>query len=67
MANILVVSVDIRAKKEDLDRLRDDILAQKETGVVLLPCFCRALVVPDNVEVLVEDYKGEVLKGNENI
>lgn len=67
MADILVVSVDIRAKKEDLDRLRDDILAQKETGVVLLPRFCRALVVPDNVEVLVEDYKGEVLKGNENI
>ena len=65
MVNILVVSIDIRAKKEDFDILRDDILAQKETGVVLLPRFCRALVVPDNVEVLNEDYKGEVLKGKE--
>ena len=62
MSDILVVRVDVLAKKKDLDGLRDYILAQKETGVVVLPRYCRAMLVPDNVEVLVEDYRGKEKK-----
>lgn len=63
MADILVVRTTVHVKKEALDILRDDILAQKEKGVIVLPFFCRAMLVPDDVEVLVEDYPGEVAKG----
>ncbi len=55
MADILVVKVNMFCKPKEMDTIQDCILAQKETGVVILPPYCEAVVVPEDVEIRVEE------------
>lgn len=66
MADILVIKVNMFCKPKELNDIRRYVLNQKENGVVVLPAYCEALVVPDDVKIQVEDFLGEVAKGEQN-
>lgn len=55
MSDILVIKVNIVLKKEKLDELYKDIESQKNRGVILLPPYCDAQMVPEGVEIVFED------------
>lgn len=60
MHDVLVVRVNMFLGLKELKQLRDSIVAQKETGVVLLPPYCTAQIVPDDIEIKFEiKTKGE--------
>ena len=51
MADILVVRCRAHISQEQMKRILDNIKAQKETGVILLPHYLEAQVVPDDIEI----------------
>ena len=54
MSDVLVIKVNLDVSAEQLKALRDGFLFQKEHGVVVIPSFCEAVVVPEDVEIKVE-------------
>ena len=56
MSDLLVVKVKsgINVKADLMDHWRKEIRRQKETGIVVLPWFLEAEVVPEDVEIKVE-------------
>lgn len=62
MADILVVKVNMFMRSKDLQNINKYIRDSIKTGVVVLPPYCEAQIVPENIEVRVEDMftkKGE--------
>lgn len=62
MADILVVKVNMFLKPKEFDSLCNYIRESSKTGVVILPPYCDAQVVSDNLEIRVEkacEMKGE--------
>ena len=62
MADILVIKVNIFMRSKDLQDIDRYIRESMKTGIVVLPPYCEAQVVPENIEVRVEDMftkKGE--------
>lgn len=56
MSEILVVKTNqFRLSPEDMHNLRQQIIKQKEEKVVLLPYYCEAIVVPEDVEIRFEE------------
>ena len=51
MPDILVVKCRAHIAPEHMNRILDNIKAQKETGVILLPHYLEAQVVPDDIEI----------------
>ena len=58
---VLVVKVDQVVKADDLSKIRQVLLKQREEGVIVLPCYCSAMIVPDDVEIRVESCDGEIV------
>lgn len=52
---MIIIKVNMYLKPRDVERLREDILRQKETGVIILPGYCEVLVADDETEIKVED------------
>lgn len=54
--DLLVIKVKhtINVKSDTMDHWRKEILRQKETGLVVLPWFLDAVVVPEDVEIKFE-------------
>lgn len=55
MADILVVKVNAFLRGKDMDELTKYIHKSMETGLVMLPPYCDAQIVPDNVEIRIEN------------
>lgn len=55
MADILVVKCNMFTSQEQLRDIFDYLKAQKETGVILLPAYLEAQIVPDNIEIKLVD------------
>ena len=57
MSDLLVIKVKsgISVKADLMDYWRKEILRQKETGVVVLPWYIDAVVVPEDVEIKFEE------------
>lgn len=55
MADILVVEVNAFLRGKEMDELTKYIHKSMETGLVMLPPYCDAQIVPDNVEVRIEN------------
>ena len=53
MSDVLVIKCRRAIRPERLRELRRDILAQKETGVIVLPSCVDTVVVPDDVKIIV--------------
>jgi len=52
--DILVVRVNMFLNNKELEAVRQYVLAQRATGVVVLPPYCDAIVVPKDVEIKFE-------------
>lgn len=52
--DILVVKCNAVLSRTTMDWLRDYILGQRESGLILLPNICEAVVVPKDIEIRVE-------------
>ena len=64
MPDILVVRCRAHIAPEHMNRILDNIKAQKETGVILLPHYLEAQVVPDDIEIKSIEYIKEKSDGN---
>ena len=51
MPDILVVKCNAFLQHEKMQAVLDNIKAQKETGVILLPPYLEAQVVPEDIEI----------------
>lgn len=55
MADILIAKCRIPLPCQQMKVVLDCLKAQKETGVVLLPPYLEAQMVPDDIEIKLED------------
>ena len=51
MNDILVVKSSTFLPRKRLQCILDSLKAQKETGVILLPSYLEAKIVPDDIEI----------------
>lgn len=57
MSEVLVIRCNTIISTEDLMKIRNIILKQKESGVIVLPAMFEAIVVPNDIEIKFEDKK----------
>lgn len=51
MPDILVVKCNAFLPQKRMQAILDNLRAQKETGVILLPSYLEAQIVPDDIEI----------------
>ena len=56
MPNTLVVKSSACLPRKQLQGILDSLKAQKETGVILLPSYLEAQIVPDDIENNLKDH-----------
>ena len=54
MSDVLVVKINALFSSDKIFAIRKHILKQKESGVIVLPSYCEALVVPEDIEIKLE-------------
>ena len=59
MPDILVVKCNVFLPHEKMQAILDNLKAQKETGVILLPSYLEAQIVPEDVEIRFANGNGE--------
>lgn len=59
MADILVVRCNMLVPKEQLQYIYYYLRHQKESGVILLPPYLEAQIVPDDVKIKLVDENGK--------
>lgn len=55
MKDVLVIKCNALVKPETLKKLREIFVKEKEEGVIVLPPYVEALVVPEDIEIRMED------------
>lgn len=59
MPDILVVKCNAFLPRKKMQAVLDNLRAQKETGVILLPPYLEAQIVPEDIEIKLADWNGE--------
>lgn len=59
MSDILVVKCNALLPHEKMQAVLDNLRAQKETGVILLPPYLEAQIVLEYIEIKLADGNGE--------
>ena len=59
MPDILVVKSTAFLPHEKMQAVLDNLRAQKETGVILLPPYLEAKIVPEDIEIKLANSNGE--------
>ena len=59
MPDILIVKCNMFLPHEKMQAVLDDLIAQKETGVILLPPYFEAQIVPEDIEIKLADRNGK--------
>ena len=59
MPDILVVKCNMFLPHEKMQAVLDNLRAQKETGVILLPPYFEAKIVPEDIEIKLANGNGE--------
>ena len=59
MPDILVVKCNVFLPHEKMQAILDNLMAQKETGVILLPPYLEAKIVPEGIEIKLDNGNGE--------
>ena len=59
MADLLIVECLRDLPDEQLQQIFDCLKDQKKTGVILLPPYLKAQIVPDNIEIKFIDENGK--------
>jgi len=52
--DILVVKINMFLKSKDQEAIRQYILEQRKTGVIVLPVYCEPIFVPKDVNIKFE-------------
>lgn len=60
MSDVLVIKCNSMVKPETLDDMRKTFIRQKEDGVIVLPAMYEAVVVPDDIEIVMEAEKEKI-------
>lgn len=55
--NLLIIKVNVMLRGDKLQEIRELIMKQKETGLIILPPFCEAVVVPKDTEIKIKERK----------
>lgn len=55
MPDILVIKTKANLKTDVYKKLYASLMEQKKNGLVIIPTHCEAIIVPDNIEIRVED------------
>lgn len=55
--NLLIIKVNVMLRGDRLQEIRELIMKQRETGLIILPPFCEAVVVPKDIEIKIEERK----------
>lgn len=59
MPDVLIVKCNAFLPHEKMQAILDNLMAQKETGVILLPSYLEAQIVPEDIEIKLADGNGE--------
>ena len=59
MNDILIVKCNAFLPQEKMQAVLDNLRAQKETGVILLPPYLEAQIVSEDIEIKLADENGE--------
>ena len=60
MSDILVIETpNLILKPKQMKDLQESVTKQRETGVVVLPWYCKATVIPDDCEIVYEEERNE--------
>ena len=59
MPDILVIKSTAFLPREKMQAILDNLMAQKETGVILLPPYLEAQIVPKDIEIKLVNGNGE--------
>ena len=59
MPEILVIKSTAFLPREKLQAILDNLKVQKETGVILLPSYLEARIVPEDIEIKLVNENGE--------
>lgn len=59
MPDILIVKCNAFLPREKMKAILDNLVAQKETGVILLPPYLEAQIVPEDIEIKLVNGNGE--------
>lgn len=59
MPDILVVKCNAFLPHEKMQAILDNLKAQKETGVILLPPYLEVQIVPEDIEIKFADVNGK--------
>ena len=59
MPDILVVKCNAFLPHEKMQAILDNLKVQKETGVILLPPYLEAQIIPEDIEIKLADRNGE--------
>lgn len=62
MSDILVVKCNVFMRDKQMDDLYDHIKSQMEDGLVVLPPYCEAVLVPEDIAIKMTDATGIVVK-----
>ena len=54
---VLVIRCDAFLPESQLEKLHDEIVEDRKTGVIVLPAYCKPLIVPEDVKIKVRDGK----------
>ena len=52
---LLIIRITDALPPEHLRAVRNTVLAQRETGIIVLPRYCEVLSVPDDVKIEFEE------------
>lgn len=55
MPDILVIKAKMYLKSDVYKKLYASLMSQKENGLVIIPAYCEAIIVPDNIEIRMGD------------
>lgn len=56
---ILVIRCNMMLYPDELEQERKKVMEQLKDGVVVLPGYMQPVIVPKDVEIKMEDYKGD--------
>lgn len=54
---IIIVTIPMFMKPEDMESIYKGILYQRENGVILLPDYCKVVVAPKDIEIRLQEEK----------
>lgn len=59
MKDLLLIKCNVSLSYENFEELYNHLMDQKERGLIIIPSYCEALIVPDEIKIKVDNEKGK--------